>query len=170
MNETQAKQVIMHKDFFDRCQFAIDNGFYLEAIFLEYAAIEGRLEVILGVLGSPCNKMLDSNIRKKINISERVKCCKRVVHRPVFEKSKLDVKFYEDLSKWLDKRNRYVHGLYKKEAEYKSRMRLAKTISVDGLELCRLLYNEAKRVNRLLKKNPEIFNSLNACVKPCFNN
>ena len=29
MNSTQEKQVAMHTDFFDRCRFAIDNGFYL---------------------------------------------------------------------------------------------------------------------------------------------
>ena len=41
------KQVEMHKNFFDKCHVAIENGFFLEAVFIEYAAIEGRLEIIL---------------------------------------------------------------------------------------------------------------------------
>ena len=160
----------MHKDFFDRCQTAIDNRFYLEAIFLEYAAIESRLEVILGIFGAPCNKHLESSVRKNIKISHRINCLEKQVTSPCFEKTKINRKFFKDIRKWIEKRNKYIHGLYKSETEYNGRIRGAKKIAEDGLELCRLLYNEAKRVNRLLKKNPEIFDGLNACVKPCFNN
>lgn len=51
MNEEQEKQVKMHRDLFDRCNAAIENKCYLEAVMLEYAAMEGRFEVMLGVLG-----------------------------------------------------------------------------------------------------------------------
>lgn len=44
MNGTQSKQASMHKDFFAKTMEAEEHGFYLEAIFREYAAIEGRLE------------------------------------------------------------------------------------------------------------------------------
>ena len=52
--EDKAKQVSMHKNFFDKVDAAIEGGFYLEAVFREYAAIESRLEALLGVLGAPC--------------------------------------------------------------------------------------------------------------------
>ena len=66
----------MHKNFFDRCENAIENEFYMEAILMEYAAIESRLEVILGLVGMPCNKFIEDNERKKVQISHRISCVK----------------------------------------------------------------------------------------------
>jgi len=160
----------MHRDFFERCQFAIDNAFDLEAIFLEYAAIESRLEIILGILGAPCNKSLASGIRKNINISHRINCFEKLITGSCFEKTKINGKFFKDIRKWIEKRNTYIHGLYKNEHDYNGRIGGARDIAATGLELCRLLYNEAKRLNRLLKKNPEIFDGLPECAKPCFSN
>ena len=91
MNEIQSKQVEMHKNLFDRCQAAIEGQFYLEAMFLEYAAIEGRLEVILGLLGTPCDKNLEGELRHRVNISDRIQCLKKARKSlPVFEKTKLE--------------------------------------------------------------------------------
>lgn len=157
MNEIQAKQVEMHQDFFDHCKLAIDQGFYMEAILMEYAAIESRLEIILGVVGLPCNKNLDPTIRRKINISHRVACLKALLQNSTaFSSSKLDKKFCEKLKKWVDKRNQYIHGLYKNELVYKQRLKDAKEVAEQGYEFCRLLYNEAHRLRRLVKKNPNV--------------
>lgn len=84
MNGQPSAQVLMHKDFFDKCKFAIDNGFYFEAIIIEYAAIESRLESICGQLDFPCSK--ESPVRKDIKISDRVKCLNYFVKHniPVF--------------------------------------------------------------------------------------
>ena len=38
------------------CEYVIQNGYYLEAILMEYAAIESRLESVCGVLGLPCGQ------------------------------------------------------------------------------------------------------------------
>lgn len=48
MKDIEQKAVDMHRNFFDKTQFAIDNGFFIEAISMEYAAIESRLESICG--------------------------------------------------------------------------------------------------------------------------
>ncbi len=72
MDEREKKQVEMHADFFDRCKVTLDQGFYLEAIFMEYAAMEARLESICGVAGLPCGR--DCNYRKDIKISHRIEC------------------------------------------------------------------------------------------------
>ena len=162
------KQCEMHKNMFDRTNYAIENGFYLEAVFIEYAAIEGRLEVMLGILGAPCNRLLPDAERRKFNISQRVKCAKRLFgdNEVVFEKSKLDKKYFNKLEKWVKNRNQYVHGLYKNEIEYKQRVsdrKLAET----GLELCKLLYNELNRLKRLSKNHPELFEKLIVCDNLC---
>ena len=172
MNETQFKQVEMHKDFFDRCKEAIDNRFYLEAIFLEYAAIESRLESILGIIGASCNKNLDNAQRTLIKISNRIICLKKArKNLPIFEKSKLEISFFDKSSKlvrWIDKRNRFIHGLYKSEIEYKTRMLGIKDLAEDGLAICRALYNEASRLRRLRKSKPELFSNNDLLCELCF--
>ena len=163
----------MHKNFFNRCEAALNNQFYLEAIFLEYAALESRLESILGILGAPCNKTLDPNQRNKVNISRRIECLKRIRrNNPIFEKTKLPLNFFykkADLCKWITTRNRYIHGLDKNELEYTSRIAGAKACAEKGYELCRLLYNEAKRLNRLRKSKPELFENSSFCDSLCVN-
>lgn len=84
----------MHQNFFDRCEKAIENDFYMEAILIEYAAIESRLEVMLGLIGMPCNKFLEASERKKIQISHRISCAKKFrKNSSLFENTKLSNKF-----------------------------------------------------------------------------
>lgn len=154
-------QSLMHKNFFDRAQAAVDSGYFLEAIFLEYAAIEGRLEVILGILGLPCNKDLEPGIRKDIKISARIQCLNKFLKQcpSVFEKTKLEANFFSDkghLRKWIQKRNTYVHGLYKNAQDYENRNDMCKDLAENGLALARSLYNEANRVRRLSKSHPDL--------------
>lgn len=66
----------MHKDLFDKCREAVERGFFFEAVLLEYAGIEGRLEAMPGILGMPCSKDTDKNQRIKILISNRINCLK----------------------------------------------------------------------------------------------
>ena len=164
MNEMQSKQVAMHKDFFDQCRLAIDEGFYMEAILMEYAAMESRMEIILGVAGLPCSKQLENSMRSSINISHRIRCVKWLVQNtPLFETSKLDKKFFEALKGWTVERNKYVHGLYKNEGMYERRKQDASMLAKDGLEYCRLLYNETRRLRRIVKKNPELLSCNITC-------
>lgn len=164
MENTKKQQYEMHKDFFDRCKFAIDNGFYMEAILMEYVAIESRLEILLGVAGLPCNKFLDNNIRKDINISHRIECANYIFkNSKVFDKTKLDKKYFEDLKKWVAKRNEYIHGLYKNEIVYSQRIANAKEFAIKGYEYCKVLYNEVKRVKRFYKIQPDYSDDFIKC-------
>lgn len=151
----------MHKNFFDRCKYAIENEFYMEAILMEYAAIESRLEVMLGLIGMPCNKFLEASERKKIQISHRISCAKKFrKNSPLFENTKLSSKYFQNIENWIAKRNTYVHGLYKNEIEYNSRMKGAKDLAEKGLNYTRLLYNEVDRLKRLKKNHFEEYESL----------
>ena len=174
MDEIKIKQVAMHKDFFDRCQAAIDNNFYLEALFLEYAAIEGRLEVILGVLGAPCNNKLPDDLRVRINVSHRIQCLKKVRKSSrVFENTKLEKNFFDkkhNLMNWINKRNRFIHGLYKNVAYYSRRLAEARELALLGLNICRALYNEVARIRRLKKNKPEFFKTILICNELCIQN
>lgn len=162
-NEDLAKkQQRMHKDMFDKCSVAIENGFYSEALMLEYSAIEGRLEVMLGLLGMPCNKKADDEVRRKVNISSRIDCLNYFrKNSSVFENTKLDYHFFEKkyIKSWIQSRNILIHALYKNADEYFTRRDACKDIAEEGLEYCRLLYNEVKRLRRLQENYPERFNS-----------
>ena len=147
----------MHKDFFDRCNYAIDSGFYMEAILMEYAAIEARLEVILGLLGLPCCQFIPDKDRQKINISHRIECISKIKKNScLFENSKLPNAYFKELSKWIVNRNGYIHGLYKNEVRYGARMRNAKITAEKGLQLCKLLYNETGRIRRIINNHKPI--------------
>lgn len=163
MEDLPKKQMEMHKNFFDKCKGAIENGYYLEAIFLEYAAIESRLEVILGVLGLPCNKDIDDSKRKGVQISHRINCmnCFLKNGSPVFEKTKLNKKFFDNLNSWTDKRNRYIHGLYKNAGEYEKRKAECKSLAKKGYQFADSLYTEANRLKYIKKHHPERIDSLN---------
>ena len=148
----------MHKDFFDRCTLAINQKFYMEAILMEYAAIESRMETLLGVLGLPCNKFLPDEVRKKMQLSHRISCANTFRRQnTIFDNTKLSRNFFDKLLKWTEKRNEYIHGLYKNDLKYSQRIKDAKEFSEKGLEYCRLLYNEVNRLKRLNKTQPQLF-------------
>lgn len=156
--ETRNTSVQVHKSYFDRARAAIDNGYYFEAIMFDYAAIEGRLEVICGLLGCPCNKELDPKIRSVIKISQRIKCLNSLYKKHpacANSSSKIASDFWVRLSKWTNTRNTYVHGLYKRPELYEKRLAERKQLAEEGLELARFLYNEAKRIRRLKRNHPE---------------
>ena len=146
-------------------------NFILEAIFLEYAAIEGRLEVLCGIFGFPCNKDLEPSIRTTINITQRVKCLKSIYKdHPVCVNrvTKLDSIYWKNLERWIKRRNTYVHGLYKRAEEYVTRGTEVQELAEQGYEYTRLLYNEVKRVRRLTRNHPdEMIYTCQSCKGKC---
>ena len=140
---------------------------------MEYAAIESRLEVFLGLLNLPCNRNIADKERRKVQISHRIKCAKECLGNfEIFNTSKLDKKYFDRLSKWIKKRDEYVHGLYKNEIMYETRIAGAKEHAEKGEELCRLLYNEVNRLKRLRKTHPEVSVECVVCNESrcCLNN
>ena len=158
----------MHKNFFDHCSDAIEQGYYLEAILMEYAAIESRMEVLLGVLGLPCNKFESDSIRKSIQLSHRIKCADRLRKTSkVFENTKLSRNFFQNLLSWTNQRNEYIHGLYKNEIKYTQRIKNAKKFSKDGYKYCNQLYGEVNRIKRQLKKINYLYEDAVCFSKDC---
>lgn len=148
----------MHKSFFDQAHLAIEREYYLESIMYEYAAIESRLEVICGLLGCPCNREISADIRSQVNISQRIKCLKALYKKhPACKNSstKVTPEVWKDLKEWVNVRNKYVHGLYKRPELYFQRLKDRKQLALDGLEIAGLLYKEAKRIRGIRKNHPE---------------
>lgn len=148
----------MHMSFFDKSRKAIDEGYYLEAIMYEYAAIESRLEVLCGLLGCPCNKEVDSYIRRGIKIGNRIDCLKSLYQRHpacVDSNTKISNLFWKKLKTWSKARNTYVHGLYKNPLVYATRLEERELLAKEGLDIARLLYNEVKRIRRIAANHPQ---------------
>ena len=148
--------VEVHKSFFDRAKNAYEMGYHLEAVFLKYAAIEGRLEVLCGLFSCPCNKFLPDSLRKDIGITQRAKCLRTIYKKHpacVNPRCKLNKEFWDSLGKWIRERNTYVHGLYKRTDEYVTRNAATHDLSKRGLEISKLLYSEVKRIRRLEKNH-----------------
>ena len=164
----------MHVSFFDHVREAINKGFFYEAIFLEYAAIESRLEVLCGLVGYPCSRDLDVKSRRKVNISQRVECLEKYYRKNAFEtqrsKTKMPRKEWKNLNKWIgEKRNPYVHGLFKNPEVYLLRSEKSAEVAAEGYRLADLLYKEVKRVKGIIFRQSTIlsYNS-RQCNHSCY--
>ncbi|MBR3098186.1 MAG: hypothetical protein IKH18_01250 [Clostridia bacterium] len=168
MTEVENNLVKMHTDFFIRCEYAIQNGYYLEAILMEYAAIESRLESVCGVLGLPCGQRC--RCRKDVKISTRIECLRayRNKNRNIFSKSKLPNHFFTDkgeLRNWIRERDIRVHGLYKDGAAFHDKIGKNEELAKQGYEYAKLLYNEVKRLRRIKVNHGDLLNEAAACCK-----
>lgn len=169
MSAVDQKTVDMHRNFFDKTQFAIDNGFFIEAISLEYAAIESRLESICGQLELPCGQKCPN--RKDIKISQRIECLRknRILNTVVFETTKLPKRFFTErgeLRTWIKQRDIIIHALYKNSLLYQTRTGDLEECAQSGICYARALYNEAKRIQRMRKNHSDVFDTY---VKVCSN-
>ena len=158
----------VHKNFFDRTQFAINNQFYLEAILLEYSAMETRLRVILGLFDMPCSACEDTDITNRIGLQTKLKCFKHCMDEnpDFFAKSKINRTTLKKMAEWCNSRNRRIHGLYEDTEKYGALMGKNKKLAETGYEYAYMLYNEANRLKRLKKNHPDVFST---CNFTCFN-
>ena len=69
--------------------------------------------------------------------------------------TKITNAFWGSLKQWIKDRNIYVHGLYKRPEMYSQRLNDRRKLAEDGVEMARLLYNEAKRIRRIEHNHPE---------------
>lgn len=165
---------LVHKSFFDRTKLAIDNGFYLEAICMEYNALESRLNVILGVLGMPCGYNKEG--RPFLDFGARFNCLIEIMKNndKIFQNSYLKaVSHLKRIGEWTEDRNIRIHALYLNTEKTEKIVKKTPTIANRGFVYAREMYNEADRLKRLKKRHPEYFENINyvcplktdACVK-----
>ena len=147
---------LVHKDFFDRCQFAIDQGFYLEALAMEYSAIEGRVKVIMSIIGMPCSLCEDTSITYEIGLTKKLGCLRQYLQNDViFGNSKLTPTTITKIRDWCSSRNERMHRLYADVEKYEKLMGRNKKYAEKGLEYAKLLYKEANRLKYMSKHHPE---------------
>ncbi len=112
-----------YKEQFKRLNKAMTNGFYLEALFIEYAIMEDRAEAILRYEGNEINSKdgfvsLDRKLRKIVKIAEQ----NRSLPSRYFSGDLI-----EQISAWKEERNRLIHALMKQSLTTEELQTLAQT-------------------------------------------
>lgn len=147
----------VHASFFDRCEEAIEKKYYLEAMCMEFASIEGRMYAIMRTLGFQCGTKKETREQPDIALSYRFKCLKKFLNdRTMFKDSYFKPEEIDEIGIWLKNRNDRIHGLYCDTEKYDEVMNQNKKLALQGYYYSRKMYDEANRLKRLTKKNPNI--------------
>ena len=141
------QKYLNYKEQMGRLKKAIANSFYLEAIFIEYAIIEDRLESILRHSGK-WNPKPDQHvsIEKKIRMVEKLAEEKKGLARKYF-----DDQLFVDLKEWKDERNRLIHALMKQSLHTEDLI----VVVERGQALVKHLNNKSSLYNRSIEKKQE---------------
>lgn len=107
-----------YREQFRRLKRAMDNGFYLEAVFIEYTVMEDRTESILRHAG-----LWDAYLRKRGRYDVTLDSKIRYIQNFAREKKSLLFHYFgdsllDDVLEWKEKRNRLVHALLRQKTEH----------------------------------------------------
>ena len=125
-----------------RLKSALHNGFFLEAIFIEYAIIEDRLESALTHAGA-FNPNVQRTITSKLTKLEKLCENKRGLARRYFS-----VELLAAIRAWKDRRNPLVHELMKQRAT----MEDFEAVALEGQALVKTLKSKVGSFNNALER------------------
>lgn len=137
-----------YKEQFKRLDKAVNQNFYLEAIFIEYAIFEDRAESVLHHAEKwdayiKSRRGHEPNLYTKIKYIEKASEQKSLLLHRYFSDSLL-----EDIISWREERNRIIHALMKQalttdELEH---------IATQGRNYARTFRNKAANYNRAAER------------------
>ena len=132
-----------YKEQFGRLKKALNNNFYLEAIFIEYAIIEDRLESVLRHSGK-FNPKRHTSLNSKLNrVSEMTRETKGLT-RKYFSQELL-----EEIVIWKEDRNKLIHALMKQSLHTEN----LQIVAIKGQEIAKVVSNKTKSYNTALVKH-----------------
>lgn len=131
----------MHEDL----SKAMKNGFYYEAIFIEYAILEDRFKAVLyyANINYVDKNKKDISIKSKLNKIES-----RNELSSSFYKERLSSDLLNRIRAWIDNRNDLIHHL----ASIKYDSEKVESIAVEGNEIIKIVKNKTTSVINHLKK------------------
>lgn len=134
-----------YKEQMNRLKMAISNKFYLEAVFIEYAILEDRLESALRHSGK-WNPKPDQHT----SIDRKV----RLLLKQAEEKKSLAQKYFkkdlmQEILNWKERRNPLIHSLMKQQLHTEDLAELAE----EGLNLVKQVSNKVSLFNRATDRN-----------------
>ena len=129
-----------------RLKKVMNQHFYLEAVFIEYAIVEDRLASILRYEGNEIKSNSFVSIDRKLNKLEAVARDKKGLAKRYFSED-----FINEIREWKNKRNPLIHSMMKTNISSEMLFELA----CEGLnlqkEICRLSQNYKRAVERKSK-------------------
>lgn len=133
-----------YKEQMERLKKALTHRFYLEAIFIEYAIMEDRLESVLRHSGKWNPKpgtfpSLDFKRKKIAKMAEE----KKSVAQKYFP-----VELTDSIESWKNERNRIIHALMKQSLHTEDLQKIAE----DGQILVKILCSKTTLYNRALDR------------------
>ena len=125
-----------------RLRRAMAAQFYLEAIFIEYAVMEDRLESILRHSGA-FNPKRHNRIKSKLGrVDELRREKKSLLHRSFSDE------LIEGIYQWLDARNQLIHALMKQNLHTEDLQKIA----LEGQQIARQLNSKATNYRKALER------------------
>ena len=143
MKEENKLKYNNYKEQFKRLDKAINNCFYLEAMFIAYAIMEDRTESILSYEGNEIRSRNFVSINRKLNKIKSI----------AEERGSLPEKYFADdlideILNWKEERNQLMHALMKQSLTTES----LQTVALKGKELARALANRATSYRRAVDR------------------
>ena len=128
-----------------RLKKALNNQFYLEAIFIEYAIMEDRLESVLRHSDNWNPKpgtfpSLDFKRKKIAKLAEEKK-------NPI--RRYFPTELTDSIEEWKNQRNQVIHALMKQSLHTGD----LRKIALEGEALVKLLCNKSSQYNRALERS-----------------
>ena len=125
-----------------RLKKAMAAQFYLEAIFIEYAVMEDRLESILRHSGA-FNPKKHNRIKPKLScVADLGREKKSLLHRS------FSVEFIEGIYQWIDARNQLIHALMKQNLHTEDLQKIA----LEGQQIVKQLNSKATNYRKALER------------------
>lgn len=135
-----------YKSQFQRLKKAMDNAFYLEAVFIEYAIMEDRAESILAY---EKNEIVPKNEREFISFKKKNDKIKKLCERKELTIGRyFSDDFLWQVQEWVDGRNSIIHALLKKRTTTEE----LRAFAEGGERLCKELRNRANKYKRMVAR------------------
>lgn len=132
-----------YKEQIMRLKKAINSCFYLEAIFIEYAIIEDRLESALRHSGAKTVDGKFATLNFKLKKIENLAREKKSVANKYFK-----AELIERVNRWKEERNRLIHALMKQSLTTEE----LKNLAVEGQNIVRTLCSITTSYTRKMNK------------------
>ena len=136
-----------YKEQMGRLSKALNACFYIEAIAIEYAIIEDRIESVLRHSGR-FNKEKHTNMVKKLKVVSTIQSEKVGGKGKVLLRKYLSDELIESIYLWKDERNKIIHALLNQNLETESLSELAQ----QGRDIVKALNSKVSSYNRALEK------------------
>ena len=138
-----------YKEQFTRLKSALNNGFNLEAMFIEYAIMENRTESILRH-ADKWEAYLKKRGRNEPTLNSKIVYIQKLMESN--RKDLLHRYFSDDLLDrilvWKEDRNRLIHALLKQQLEHNE----VKTLAEQGKRLADELRNQTGNYTRTVER------------------